>query len=428
MARATKRHKAYKSGPSRSQVAGGVFVATIVTALLSFISLELALLAFGFFGLSAITYSEIRRRQHWEHAASFKFKTGKEHRETLERTVKTHSNKLAQMEEKLEKAQARVSDTNAPAPEKTTPEEEKKRTLIAAAQSVVKERETTAIPQAALAALDNEDYDSVSDTVVLELLHNAVHNKRVDVFVQPIMRLPQRQVRFYEMFARIRAQPGQYLPAGRYMKLAEQDNLQHDIDNLLLLHCLKTIQGSAHVKRAAPFFLNITSATLKNTAFMKRVLAFVSKNRELAPRLVFEMQQADYDNMPPALLEIIRGLGTLGCRLSLDHVESFNFNVEDLQHFKVRFVKVPPKIFHEAAHESTTGGKSFTALQRSKNKLEANGIGVIVERLETETQMRALLDFDIHYGQGYLFGKPELEGAYTRRMRALRLKQQGNVA
>ena len=72
---------------------------------------------------------------------------------------------------------------------------------------------------------------------------------------------------------------------------------------------------------------------------MKRVLGFVSKNRHLASRLVFEMKQRDFDEMSSAMLEILRGLGKLGVSFSLDHVENLKMDIADLQHFKIRFVK-----------------------------------------------------------------------------------------
>ena len=54
----------------------------------------------------------------------------------------------------------------------------------------------------------------------------------------------------------------------------------------------------------------------------------------------------------------------------------------------------------------------FTHLWRMKQKLEANGIRVIADRIETESTLLELFDFDPHYGQGFLFGKPDMPGAY----------------
>jgi cyclic-di-GMP phosphodiesterase TipF (flagellum assembly factor) len=199
------------------------------------------------------------------------------------------------------------------------------------------------------------------------------------------------------------------------MPIAEQDNLQSDIDTMLLLQCLQTIQTSAHIEKAAPFFINVKSGTLKNTAFMKRLLGFLAQNRNLAPRLVFELPQAEFEALPTAILKIIHGLGQLGCSFSLDHIQHMNFDILTLQESKIRFIKIPAPMLESAAR-----GHNSAHIQREKRKLEANGIGVVIEKIETESQLRALLDFDMHYGQGYLFGKPELQGAYANRARIRR--------
>ncbi|MEM7650468.1 MAG: EAL domain-containing protein [Pseudomonadota bacterium] len=414
-----------------------IFGGTIATTLLSFISLELAMMAFGIFAIGAVMLAEYQRRGFWEQAASFKFKSLSDNQKATAQNVRYNRKNIDALRDDVEALRASHSKPAAPVPSEDRfkgelPPGKPRHTPLPmnldtkplprsprALKPQSKQQDEPAMPEV---NIKEDNYDSVSDTVVRELVQHAMHHKRVDVFVQPVMRLPQRQVRFYEMFGRIRARPGQYLPASRYMEIAEQDNLDGEIDNLLLLHCLKTIQGSAHIKSAAPFFINIKNSTLKNTAFMKRLLGFVSKNRDLAPRLIFEIRQHDFNDMSPALLEIMRGLGTLGCSFSLDHVESLKMDIADLQHFKIRFVKV-------AAQKllGVQGDKEFAQMHKNKRRLEANGVGVIVEKIEQERDLRELLDYDIHYGQGYLFGKPDLEGAYRKQPPSQRKGLQGQT-
>ena len=258
-----------------------------------------------------------------------------------------------------------------------------------------------------------EDYNHISDIVVKELLHHAVDHDRIEVFVQPVVRLPQRQIRYYEVFARIRAKAGLYIPASRYMPIAEQDKLDSVLDRILLLHCLKTIEQSASIEKATPFFININSRTLQNGDFMKRLLAFAKKNRQLAPRLIFEISQNDFENLSDPLLEIIKGLGVIGCNFSLDHVDTTRpFDIQRLQKHKVRFVKISAEHFLSAS--------TNIRAMRAKSLLESLGIHVILERVENEKQIRRLLDHEPQYGQGYLFGKPDIQGAYKDKKRIRR--------
>jgi EAL domain-containing protein (putative c-di-GMP-specific phosphodiesterase class I) len=445
MDRQGKTAKQYKPA-ARAGMIALVFIGTVCTAMLSFISMELALLGFGVFTIGCVLMIESRRRNFWELAATFKFKSLKDTQNAQEKDLLRHAfeiegvkveikalrseikyaaHKVTEMKTQPQAPMAPPVPVNAPpegllealkdtkwASRVAPPPDLRTSPRAVKASQILEEEDDFFAPQT---QAREDSFDDLSDTLVRELLHYAVQSKRVEVFVQPIMRLPQRQTRFYEIFARIRAQPGQYLPASRYMPIAEQDNLQSDIDTMLLLQCLQTIQTSAHIEKAAPFFINVKSGTLKNTAFMKRLLGFLAQNRNLAPRLVFELPQAEFEALPTAILKIIHGLGQLGCSFSLDHIQHMNFDILDLQNHKIRFIKIAAQMLDKAA-----SGAEFSALQREKRKLEANGIGVIVEKIETENQLRALLDFDIHYGQGYLFGKPELQGAYANRARVRR--------
>jgi cyclic-di-GMP phosphodiesterase TipF (flagellum assembly factor) len=260
----------------------------------------------------------------------------------------------------------------------------------------------------------DEEYKELSDVVVRELIGHAVRSRTIDVFVQPIVRLPQRKVRYYEIFARVRARPGLYVPARRYMKLAHETKATNDIDIMLLIQCLKTIRASAHIERAAPLFINISADTLKNAIFMKRLLGFVAENRHLAPRLVFELPHAQYTALESPLREILRGLGRLGCAVSLDHVGNMEFDIADLQKHYVKFIKIGARTMLPY----TRSDRARADLQKKKRLLEANSISVIAEKVETEAELLELLDFDIAYGQGHLFGRPDLEAAYRKRRAA----------
>jgi EAL domain-containing protein (putative c-di-GMP-specific phosphodiesterase class I) len=444
-----KAYKAPAKNLSKTAVACAVFIGTIILTLLSFVSMELAMLTFGVMMLVSVLYFENRARGLWELTAAFKFKALRETQKNQGDEIARTSSDIEALKQdmKFTKAQLRnlktaVHEPDAPEAPPVSKSEPPPRALMEFLEMEKTSQRRTPPSQPRPPAprairpgqmMDDEpffeeaeapreeEYEALSDTVIRELVTHAVEHSRVDVFVQPIMRLPQRQTRFYEIFARIRARPGQYLPAARYMPIAEQDNLQNDIDTMLLTQCLKTIESSAHVQRAAPFFINITSSTLKNTAFMKRLLGFLAKNRDLAPRLVFEMAQKDFADMPPALLEIIRGLGKLGCAFSLDHVTYFEFDIADLQRFKIRFVKIDARAL--TGNSNTEHG--MHDVQKAKRVLEANSIGVIIAKIEDENILRSMLDFDIHYGQGYLFGKPELQGAYANRARIRRTEAQG---
>jgi len=224
--------------------------------------------------------------------------------------------------------------------------------------------------------------------------------------LQPVVTLPQRKRRFYEMFSRIRIRADSYLPAERYIEVAMRQDLLPVIDNLLLLRGLQLARDAGASGEGAEaggaFFCNITSLTLNDPKFMGDLVEFIAQNRALAPRLVFEMGQRDLKEMTPEILPVLEGLSRLGCRFSMDQVRSLAFDFAELELRRIRFIKV------DAATILTEmdGPGGLRRMKRMKAAMDGNGIDLIVEKIETEDQVVNLLDLDIDYGQGYLFGKP----------------------
>jgi cyclic-di-GMP phosphodiesterase TipF (flagellum assembly factor) len=224
----------------------------------------------------------------------------------------------------------------------------------------------------------------------------------VDLFLQPIVNLPQRKIRYYEMFSRIRIRGDLYLPAEKYIGVALRHDLLPVIDNLLLLRGLQHIRDTETTDPNRSFFCNITSLTLNDPKFMGDLVEFIAQNRTLAPRLVFEMGQRDLATMSADILPVLQGLAQLGCRFSMDQVRSISFDIVQLEIRHIRFIKIDAGLI--LTEIGQIGG--FSRLRRLKAELDRQGIDLIIEKIETEGQIRELLDLEIDYGQGFLFGRP----------------------
>lgn len=414
-----------------------MLLAMTLAGLAFLLSPPFGVVAVAFVLMGSALYSDYQRRMKWEAAAAFRIQTLDHKTGTLANDVQNISQQQNSAAKQLENLKNRI-DISLDAPSgKRQPDskmlddaplisgshkyQDFTRSAKTETPRAVKpgtpffgEDEDEPSSFASFGNAEDDDKPVFSKSLVQSLIQNALKNRRVDVFVQPIMRLPQRKIRFYEVFARIRAGAGLYLQAHEYMELARDSETMADIDTLLLMESLTIIQRSAHIERAAPFFLNVTTETLSNGPFMKRLLNFLSQNRDLAPRLVFEMQQRDFQNLKPALLEIMRGISRLGCAFAMDNTHHFEFDIRLLQVLNVRFIKIPA----QALLKSLQSDSDFVALRRIKSQLESNGIGVIGEKIENEAMMKKLLEYDLNYGQGFLFGKPDLQGAYKERKSA----------
>lgn len=398
----------------------GLGLATFLIFLGSAVSARIAFLFAALLGLTGLVLFEMSSRRKWESELLEQLRRMNGDYERLVREAARNRNDLAVLKKGLATAGTLARSYGSMAgPEGAAVEQRMVKAIAEHLSTIGTPQSDAEEGQESLAALGAgldvgaAEKDSpaaeaavgkrLSDEQVLLLVNAAVKQDRIDLFLQPVVNLPQRKLRFYEMFSRIRIKPDVYLPAERYIEVAMQQDLVPVIDNLLLLRGLQLIRDTEEENFNNAFFCNITSLTLNDPKFMGDLVEFIAQHRTLAPRLVFEMAQKDLATMSADTVPVLDGLAKLGCRFSMDQVKSLSFDFSFLEARHVRFIKAEAALVLAAMRE--TGG--FQRLKRLKSELDSNGIDLIVEKIETEKQLLNLLDLEIDYGQGYLFGKPE---------------------
>ncbi|MDC7987732.1 EAL domain-containing protein, partial [Rhodoplanes sp. TEM] len=233
------------------------------------------------------------------------------------------------------------------------------------------------------------------------LVRDAIDGGRVDLLLQPIVMLPQRKVRYYEAVARLRTREGEVVMPADFLPVAEAGGLIARLDNAMLFRCVQIVRRLIGKNRDIGLFCNVSAATLVDPQFFPQFNEFADANRALAPSFVFEFRQDAYRSFGPLENESLAALTERGFRFSLDHVVDMRFEPRDLADRGFRFVKVPASLLlsrHAAAtdiHPADLAGL-----------LGRYGIELIGERIETESTVVDLLDYDLKYGQGFLFSPP----------------------
>ncbi len=125
-------------------------------------------------------------------------------------------------------------------------------------------------------------------------------------------------------------------------------------------------------------------------------------NRALAPSLMLEFRQSTLRAMGPLETESLAALRELGFRFCMDSVTDLRMEPRDLGERGIRFVKVPASLLLD---EAGSAGSDIHAADLS-DLLGRFGISLIAERIESETQVVDLLEYDVRFGQGFLFSQP----------------------
>ena len=165
---------------------------------------------------------------------------------------------------------------------------------------------------------------------MLEIVREALSENRVDLYLQPVVGLPQRKTVFYESFSRLRDASGQVIMPAEYLAVAEPGGLVTAIDNLLLFRCVQIVRRLARQDRRVGIFCNISMSSLGDEEFFPQFLDLLRANRDLAPALVFEVGQAAFDARDSVQARNMGRLADLGFRFSLDKVTNLDLDLQDL--------------------------------------------------------------------------------------------------
>src|SRR5450830_1711601 len=266
-------------------------------------------------------------------------------------------------------------------------------------------------------AVDGRRFRSLSREGIVELSGKAVDAHRIDLYLQPIVTLPQRKVRYYEALSRLRTDEGDIVTAADFIDYAESVGLMPKIDNLLLFRCVQVTRRLQLKSRDVGLFCNVSASTLSDPVYFRQFLDFMDANRALSNALMFEFTQSASRAFGPLEHESLAALSELGFRFSMDHVTDLRMEPKELADRSFRFLKVPAKLLLNPAVASQSDihpGDLADLLARS-------GIDLIAERIEAESMVVDLLDYDVRFGQGFLFSPP-------RPVRAEALQGTGSAA
>lgn len=271
--------------------------------------------------------------------------------------------------------------------------------VVPAAPTISAAPEQAAPEQSASAA---EPKDTPATAEIISAIKTAIEANRIDLYLQPMVTLPQRKVRFYEAVSRLRDESDNVLAASDFIGAAETSGLIGQIDYMVMFRCMQVLRRLQVRSKDVGVFCNVSAATLGNADIFAQCVDFLEANRALASSLVFEFKHSTYRNLGPKESEHLATLHRLGYSFSVDNVTDLRIDGRQLADRGVRFIKIPASLLLDQKQLSSA---DIHAADLS-DLLGRFGIDLIAEKIEGERAVVDLLDYDVRFGQGFLFSAP----------------------
>ena len=226
-----------------------------------------------------------------------------------------------------------------------------------------------------------------------------VLSRQISSVYEPIVEVETRTVFGYEALARGPEGSELHSPYALFATATEQDLL-------FQLDCLcrqSGLRGARDLPGGAKLFLNVRPTTIHDPAFRAESISKTLEACGLRPSdMVFEISEQESIGNFDIFREVRDYYRRLGFQIALDDVGAGYASLEAVMEIRPEFIKVDRAL---CAKIDEDPGRQHL-LRALQSLAERIGARIIGEGLDTLEELETLGRIGIHFGQGWLFGKP----------------------
>ncbi|MBS1183393.1 MAG: yjcC [Proteobacteria bacterium] len=251
------------------------------------------------------------------------------------------------------------------------------------------------------ASMRNALFVSDTDPAFEREVERLIRDEQIELHLQPVVTLPQRLVRSYEVLTRLKGASG-LIAAADFIPVAEKSRLIAKLDTYQVIRSFQILKRLTQRNSDVGLYVNLSAESLASSSFFREFQGFLGQNRAMAELVQFEFRQEALAEMGPLEIESLRAVADLGFHFSVDNVTDLRVDFRRWSDLGFRSIKV-------AADRLLGRAPLVTGdihVEDMAGHLQRQGLTLIVDRVEQEAQVIDLLDYGLTFGQGNLFSSP----------------------
>ena len=225
---------------------------------------------------------------------------------------------------------------------------------------------------------------------------------RVELHLQPIVALPKRTVRFYEVLARLRLADDTVLLPHEFLPLLERLGRVPEFDRRVLVRAIAIARHLAARGSEALVSVNLSSRAVDEPGFLGAVARLFEASPDAVGRVVLELPQGCWQSLDRERAGGLAALRARGVPLALDRATDLSLDPHALAERGVRFVKVSADLLLGTGRN----GVLEVGVRDLASVLRRAGLELVAECVEREDTVPELLDRAVPLAQGFIFAPP----------------------
>ena len=235
-----------------------------------------------------------------------------------------------------------------------------------------------------------------------ERIRSALDEGRLVAYRQPILALPEREIRSYELLVRLVDEEGAVTPPGAFLPTAERNGAVREVDRQMITTAIELIGASAGTSPIS-YGVNLSARSLSDPELPDVVSEALGASGIDASRLVFEMTEtAAIANLDQAQ-RFAHQMRDLGCGFALDDFGSGFASFYYLKHMPLDWLKIDG----DFVRNLTVNPIDQLVVRHMAEIARELGVLTIAEFVEDAETLDVLEGYGIDCVQGFHIGLPE---------------------
>lgn len=245
---------------------------------------------------------------------------------------------------------------------------------------------------------------------ILRRLKEAVRQRTLEVWYQPIMLLKADRYSAVEALARLSDGKGGYFSAAQVISLAERNGIVEELgDYVLHQACLfMRKRGGALGLERIGVNISVQQLLVENSA--DHLLKLI-RSTGVDPRSVtLEITESILIQSIDQAARALEDLRQAGVHIALDDFGVGYSSLNYLSNLPVDIIKIDRSL----TRQIVTNPKQYALLKSIVEMAHINELSVVAEGVETQEDQQAIARSGVHHIQGYYYARPMPEGALNR--------------
>ena len=241
------------------------------------------------------------------------------------------------------------------------------------------------------------------NTLVIEVLRNAIENKDIYILYQPLMELATNNIIGYEALMRIRSERLGHITPKEFIPIAEESGLIVELSSWLIKEaCIFNKKLLDLGSNPRPVSVNISSVQINRPGFVS-MLSNILEESELPPEyLELEITESTLVSSIMDATMLLNNLQRLGVKVSLDDFGTGYSSLNYLTQMPIDTLKIDKSFIDNIC----TNEKDVQIAETIIQLAHSLDIRVVAEGVETEQQLALLKERHCDIIQGFIYSRP----------------------